>query len=243
MSQTHFGFQSVEERDKARRVRGVFDSVAPRYDLMNDLMSMGLHRAWKAYTVLAADLRPGQRVLDIAGGTGDLARAFARKVGSEGLVVHTDINASMLRVGRDRLLDAGVVLPTLVCDAEKLPFPPESFDRVSVGFGLRNMTHKDAALAEMHRVLRPGGKLLVLEFSKVAKPLEKAYDWYSFSILPRIGRLVARDEASYRYLAESIRMHPGQEELKAMMKKSGFGHVDYHNLTAGVAALHVAIKC
>jgi len=243
MSQTHFGFQSVEERDKARRVRGVFDSVAPRYDLMNDLMSMGLHRAWKAYTVLAADLRPGQRVLDIAGGTGDLARAFARKVGSEGLVVHTDINASMLRVGRDRLLDAGVVLPTLVCDAEKLPFRPESFDRVSVGFGLRNMTHKDAALAEMHRVLRPGGKLLVLEFSKVAKPLEKAYDWYSFSILPRIGRLVARDEASYRYLAESIRMHPGQEELKAMMKKSGFGHVDYHNLTAGVAALHVAIKC
>ena len=243
MSQTHFGFQSVEERDKARRVRGVFDSVAPRYDMMNDLMSMGLHRAWKAYTVLVADIRPGQRVLDIAGGTGDLAQAFARKVGSEGVVVHTDINASMLRVGRDRLLDAGVVLPTVVCDAEKLPFAPESFDRVSVGFGLRNMTHKDAALAEMHRVLRPGGKLLVLEFSKVAKPLEKAYDWYSFNILPRLGRLVARDEASYRYLAESIRMHPGQEELKAMMKKSGFGHVDYHNLTAGVAALHVAIKC
>ena len=243
MSQTHFGFQSVEERDKARHVRGVFDSVAPRYDLMNDLMSMGLHRAWKAYTVLAADIRPGQKVLDIAGGTGDLARAFARKVGSEGLVVHTDINASMLRVGRDRLLDAGLVLPTLVCDAEKLPFASESFDRVSVGFGLRNMTHKDAALAEMHRVLRPGGKLLVLEFSKVAKPLEKAYDWYSFNILPRLGRLVARDEASYRYLAESIRMHPGQDELKAMMKKSGFGHVDYHNLTAGVAALHVAIKC
>jgi demethylmenaquinone methyltransferase / 2-methoxy-6-polyprenyl-1,4-benzoquinol methylase len=243
MSQTHFGFQSVEERDKARRVRGVFDSVAPRYDLMNDLMSLGLHRAWKAYTVLAADLRAGQRVLDIAGGTGDLARAFARKVGSEGLVVHTDINAAMLRVGRDRLLDAGVVLPTVVCDAEKLPFASESFDRVSVGFGLRNMTHKDAALGEMHRVLRPGGKLLVLEFSKVARPLEKAYDWYSFNILPRIGRLVARDEASYRYLAESIRMHPGQEELKAMMKKCGFGHVDYHNLTVGVAALHVAIKC
>jgi demethylmenaquinone methyltransferase/2-methoxy-6-polyprenyl-1,4-benzoquinol methylase len=243
MSTTHFGFQSVEEREKARKVRGVFDSVAPRYDLMNDLMSLGLHRAWKAYAVLAADLRAGQRVLDIAGGTGDLAQAFARKVGSEGLVVHTDINASMLRVGRDRLLDAGVVLPTLVCDAEKLPFAPESFDRVSVSFGLRNMTHKDAALAEMHRVLRPGGKLLVLEFSKVARPLEKAYDWYSFNILPRIGRLVARDEASYRYLAESIRMHPGQEELKAMMKKSGFGHVDYHNLTAGVAALHVAIKC
>jgi demethylmenaquinone methyltransferase/2-methoxy-6-polyprenyl-1,4-benzoquinol methylase len=243
MSKTHFGFESVEEREKARRVRGVFDSVAPRYDMMNDLMSMGLHRAWKAYTVLVADVRPGQRVLDLAGGTGDLAQAFARKVGTGGLVVHTDINPSMLGVGRDRLLDAGLVLPTVVCDAEKLPFETESFDRVSVGFGLRNMTHKDRALAEMHRVLKPGGKLLVLEFSKVARPLEKAYEWYSFSVLPRLGRLVARDEASYRYLAESIRMHPGQEELKAMMKKSGFGHVDYHNLTAGVAALHVAIKC
>jgi demethylmenaquinone methyltransferase/2-methoxy-6-polyprenyl-1,4-benzoquinol methylase len=243
MTQTHFGFESVDEREKARRVRGVFDSVAPRYDMMNDLMSLGLHRAWKAYTVLVADIRPGARVLDLAGGTGDLAQAFARKAGSEGLVVHTDINPAMLRVGRDRLLDAGVVLPTVVCDAEKLPFEAESFDRVSVGFGLRNMTHKEAALAEMHRVLRPGGKLLVLEFSKVARPLEKAYDWYSFKVLPRLGRLVARDEASYRYLAESIRMHPGQEALKAMMKKSGFGHVDYHNLTAGVAALHVAIKC
>ena len=243
MSKTHFGFESVDERDKARRVRSVFDSVAPRYDLMNDLMSMGMHRAWKAYTVLVADVRPGQRVLDLAGGTGDLAQAFARKVGATGLVVHTDINPSMLSVGRDRLLDAGLVLPTVVCDAEKLPFETESFDRVTVGFGLRNMTHKDLALAEMHRVLRPGGKLLVLEFSKVARPLEKAYDWYSFSVLPRLGRLVAKDEASYRYLAESIRMHPGQEELKAMMKKSGFGHVDFHNLTGGVAALHVAIKC
>jgi demethylmenaquinone methyltransferase/2-methoxy-6-polyprenyl-1,4-benzoquinol methylase len=243
MSQTHFGFQSVDEREKARRVRGVFDSVAPRYDLMNDVMSLGLHRAWKAYTVLAADLRPGHRVLDIAGGTGDLAQAFARKVGASGQVIHTDINAAMLRVGRDRLLDAGLVLPTVVCDAEKLPFEPESFDRVSVSFGLRNMTHKDQALAEMQRVLKPGGKLLVLEFSRVARPLEKAYEWYSFNILPRLGRLVAGDEASYRYLAESIRMHPGQEELKAMMKKAGFGHVDYHNLSAGVAALHVAIKC
>ena len=243
MTQTHFGFQSVEEKEKAQRVRGVFDSVAPRYDVMNDLMSLGLHRAWKAYTVLVADVRPGHRVLDIAGGTGDLAQAFARKVGGGGLVVHTDINASMLRVGRDRLLDAGLVLPTAVCDAEKLPFEAECFDRVSVGFGLRNLTHKEIAMAEMQRVLRPGGKLLVLEFSKVARPLEKAYDWYSFSVLPRLGRLVARDEASYRYLAESIRMHPGQEELKAMMKASGFGHVDYHNLTAGVAALHVAIKC
>ena len=243
MSNTHFGFQTVDEREKAQRVRGVFDSVAPKYDVMNDLMSLGLHRAWKAYTVLVADIRPGQRVLDIAGGTGDLAQAFARKVGAEGLVVHTDINASMLSVGRDRLLDAGLVLPTVVCDAEKLPFEPESFDRVSVSFGLRNMTHKDQALAEMQRVLKPGGKLLVLEFSRVARPLEKAYEWYSFNILPRLGRLVAGDEASYRYLAESIRMHPGQEELKAMMKKAGFGHVDYHNLSAGVAALHVAIKC
>lgn len=243
MNDTHFGYQTVEEREKARRVRGVFDSVAPRYDLMNDLMSLGLHRAWKAYTVLVADVRPGHRVLDIAGGTGDLAQAFARKVGDSGLVVHTDINASMLGVGRNRLLDAGFVLPTVVCDAEKLPFPADSFDRVSVGFGLRNMTRKDQALAEMHRVLRRGGKLLVLEFSKVARPLEKAYDWYSFSILPRLGRMVAGDEASYRYLAESIRMHPGQQELKAMMKQSGFGHVDYHNLTGGVAALHVGIKC
>jgi demethylmenaquinone methyltransferase/2-methoxy-6-polyprenyl-1,4-benzoquinol methylase len=243
MSDTHFGFESVDEREKARRVRGVFDSVAPRYDVMNDLMSLGLHRAWKAYTVLVADVRPGHRVLDIAGGTGDLAQAFAKNPRPTGQVVHTDINASMLRVGRDRLLDAGVVLPTAVCDAEKLPFPAESFDRVSVGFGLRNMTHKDKALAEMQRVLKPGGKLLVLEFSRVARPLEKAYDWYSFSVLPRLGKLVAGDASSYRYLAESIRMHPGQEELKAMMKQGGFGHVDYHNLTGGVAALHVAIKC
>jgi demethylmenaquinone methyltransferase/2-methoxy-6-polyprenyl-1,4-benzoquinol methylase len=243
MGKTDFGFESVDEGEKARRVRGVFDSVAPRYDVMNDLMSLGLHRAWKAFTVLVADLRPGQRVLDIAGGTGDLAQAFARKVGPTGTVVHTDINAAMLRVGRDRLLDAGLVLPTAVCDAEALPFPTDHFDRVAVGFGLRNMTHKDRALAEMQRVLKPGGKLLVLEFSRVARPLEKAYEWYSFSVLPRLGRLVAGDEASYRYLAESIRMHPGQEELKALMKKGGFGHVDYHNLTGGVAALHVGIKC
>jgi demethylmenaquinone methyltransferase/2-methoxy-6-polyprenyl-1,4-benzoquinol methylase len=243
MSTTHFGFQSVDERDKARRVRGVFDSVAPRYDLMNDLMSAGLHRAWKAYTVLVANLQPGDQVLDIAGGTGDLALAFARKVGAAGRVVHTDINESMLRTGRDRLVDAGVSLPTLVCDAEKLPFATASFDLVSVAFGLRNMTHKDLALAEMNRVLKPRGKLLVLEFSKVAKPLEKAYDWYSFKVLPRLGKLVAGDDASYRYLAESIRMHPGQEELKALMKKGGFGHVDYHNLTGGVVALHVGIKC
>jgi demethylmenaquinone methyltransferase / 2-methoxy-6-polyprenyl-1,4-benzoquinol methylase len=243
MSSTHFGFESVDEREKARRVRGVFDSVAPRYDLMNDLMSMGLHRAWKAYTVLVANVQPGDHVLDIAGGTGDLALAFARKVGATGRVVHTDINEAMLRTGRDRLLDAGVALPTLVCDAEKLPFPTDRFDLVSVAFGLRNMTHKDAALAEMNRVLKPGGKLLVLEFSRVAKPLEKAYDWYSFKVLPQLGKWVAGDGESYRYLAESIRVHPGQDELKALMKKAGFGHVDYHNLTGGVVALHVGIKC
>jgi demethylmenaquinone methyltransferase/2-methoxy-6-polyprenyl-1,4-benzoquinol methylase len=243
MSQTHFGFESVDEKEKARRVRGVFDSVAPRYDVMNDLMSMGLHRAWKAYTVMVANVRPGGQVLDIAGGTGDLARAFAKQVGPSGRVVHTDINEAMLRTGRDRLIDEGLVLPTLVCDAEKLPFADAVFDAVSVAFGLRNMTHKEAALAEMNRVLKPGGKLLVLEFSKVAQPLAKAYDWYSFNVLPLLGRWVAGDEASYRYLAESIRMHPGQEELKAMMRGAGFGHVDYHNLTGGVVALHVGIKC
>jgi demethylmenaquinone methyltransferase/2-methoxy-6-polyprenyl-1,4-benzoquinol methylase len=243
MSQTHFGFESVDEQDKARRVRGVFDSVAPRYDVMNDIMSMGLHRAWKAYTVMVANAAPGMQVLDIAGGTGDLAMAFARKVGPTGRVVHTDINEQMLRTGRDRLIDAGIVLPTLVCDAEKLPFEDASFDIVSVAFGLRNMTHKDQALAEMARVLKDRGKLLVLEFSKVAPPAQKAYDWYSFNVLPLLGRWVAKDEASYRYLAESIRVHPGQEELKAMMRKCGFGHVDYHNLTGGVVALHVGIKC
>jgi demethylmenaquinone methyltransferase/2-methoxy-6-polyprenyl-1,4-benzoquinol methylase len=243
MSTTHFGFESVEETDKARRVRGVFDSVATRYDLMNDLMSAGLHRAWKAYTVMVANVGEGSKVLDIAGGTGDLALAFAKKVGATGEVVHTDINEAMLRTGRDRLLDAGVALPTLVCDAEKLPFPDEHFDVVTVAFGLRNMTHKDAALKEMNRVLKPRGKLLVLEFSKVAKPLQKVYDWYSFSVLPRLGKVVAGDDASYRYLAESIRMHPAQEELKTLMKEGGFGHVDYHNMTGGVVALHVGIKC
>ena len=243
MSSTHFGFESVDENDKARRVRGVFDSVASRYDVMNDLMSMGLHRAWKAYTVMVANVREGSKVLDIAGGTGDLALAFAKKVGSSGEVIHTDINEAMLRTGRDRLLDAGVVLPTMVCDAEKLPFPDNHFDVVTVAFGLRNMTHKDAAIREMNRVLKPRGKLLVLEFSQVAQPLRKAYDWYSFKVLPRLGRMVAGDADSYRYLAESIRMHPGQEELKTLMKEGGFGHVDYHNMTGGVVALHVGIKC
>lgn len=243
MTKTHFGYQSVDEAEKARRVRGVFDSVAPKYDLMNDLMSAGLHRAWKAYTVMVANLHPGDTVLDIAGGTGDLALAFAKKVGKTGQVVHTDINEAMLRTGRDRLVDAGVVLPTLVCDAEKLPFPDKHFDLVSVAFGLRNMTHKDVALSEMQRVLKTGGKLLVLEFSKVAAPLEKIYDWYSFNVLPTLGKLVAGDDSSYRYLAESIRMHPGQQELKTMLHTAGFGHVDFHNLTGGVAALHVGIKC
>ncbi|MEN9383984.1 MAG: hypothetical protein RL323_1127 [Pseudomonadota bacterium] len=243
MTQTHFGFKTVDERDKARHVRNVFDSVASNYDVMNDLMSAGLHRVWKRYAIAVANPRPGDRVLDIAGGTGDLDLAFAPRVAPNGVVVHTDINEAMLREGRDRLLDKGVVLPTLVCDAEKLPFPDGYFDIVTVAFGLRNMTHKDQALREMNRVLRPGGKLLVLEFSKVAKPLEKVYDWYSFNILPKIGKWVAKDEASYRYLAESIRMHPDQDALRAIMKSAGFGHVDVHNLTAGVTALHVGIKC
>jgi len=243
MNTTHFGYKTVDESEKSTHVKGVFDSVAPKYDVMNDLMSMGLHRLWKAYTVTVANLHEGDQVLDIAGGTGDLALAFAKKVGKSGRVFHTDINEAMLRTGRDRLVDAGVVLPTLVCDAEKLPFADQQFNLVSVAFGLRNMTHKDVALAEMNRVLKPGGKLLVLEFSKVAKPLEKAYDWYSFKILPKLGQLVAGDASSYQYLAESIRMHPGQEELKSLMKANGFGHVDYHNLSAGLVALHVGIKC
>ncbi|HTJ05886.1 MAG TPA: bifunctional demethylmenaquinone methyltransferase/2-methoxy-6-polyprenyl-1,4-benzoquinol methylase UbiE [Caldimonas sp.] len=243
MSDTHFGYSSVAEEAKAGRVRGVFDSVARRYDVMNDLMSLGLHRAWKAYTVAVARIRPGDIVLDVAGGTGDLARAFANRVGPRGLVVLSDINESMLQQGRDRLLDDGVIVPALLCDGEQLPFADATFDLVSVAFGLRNMTHKEKALAEMARVLKPGGRLLVLEFSKVAPPLAKAYDWYSFNVLPRVGRWVAGDADSYRYLAESIRVHPDQETLKAMMKTAGFGHVDVHNMSAGVVALHVGIKC
>ena len=243
MSDTHFGYSTVAEEAKAGRVRGVFDSVARRYDVMNDLMSLGLHRAWKAYTVAVARVRPGDVVLDVAGGTGDLARAFAGRVGARGLVVLSDVNEAMLHQGRDRLLDDGVIVPALLCDGEKLPFADATFDLVSVAFGLRNMTHKEHALAEMARVLKPGGRLLVLEFSKVAAPLARAYDWYSFSVLPRIGRWVAGDADSYRYLAESIRVHPDQEALKAMMKAAGFGHVDVHNMSAGVVALHVGIKC
>ncbi|CAN5786497.1 bifunctional demethylmenaquinone methyltransferase/2-methoxy-6-polyprenyl-1,4-benzoquinol methylase UbiE [soil metagenome] len=243
MTDTHFGFKTVDESEKAGRVRGVFDSVASKYDVMNDLMSMGLHRAWKAYAVTVANVCEGQKVLDIAGGTGDLARAFAKKVGPSGTVVHTDINEAMLSKGRDRLIDEGVMLPSAVCDAEMLPFADATFDLVTVAFGLRNMTHKERALAEMNRVLKPGARLLVLEFSKVAAPLEKAYDWYSFNVLPRIGKMVTGDADSYRYLAESIRMHPPQQVLKEMMKTAGFGHVDVHNMSAGVVALHVGIKC
>ena len=239
---THFGFQTVPENEKARKVAEVFHSVAANYDIMNDLMSGGLHRIWKAFTISRAAIRPGMRVLDIASGTGDLAKAFAKRAGGTGEVWMTDINDSMLRVGRDRLMDAGLVLPTTVCDAERLPFPDGYFDRVSVAFGLRNMTHKDRSLAEMTRVLKPGGKLLVLEFSRVAKPLAPVYDWYSFNVLPLMGKFVAKDEASYRYLAESIRMHPDQETLAGMMRDAGLDRVQFFNLTAGVAALHEGVK-
>ncbi len=239
---THFGFQQVPEDEKASKVAGVFDSVASRYDLMNDLMSGGLHRLWKRFTVETAQLRRGERVLDIAGGTGDLALLFKRQLGDDGEVWLTDINGSMLAVGRDRLLDAGVSLPLARCDAEKLPFPSGHFDVITVAFGLRNMTHKESALREMLRVLRPGGRLLVLEFSRVWKPLEPLYDVYSFRVLPWLGRLVAKDAGSYRYLAESIRMHPSQEELKTLMEQAGFSRVEYFNLTAGVVALHRGYK-
>ena len=237
-SQTHFGFSAVPEAEKAAKVAEVFHSVARRYDLMNDLMSAGLHRAWKAFTVEQAGLRAGMKVLDVAGGTADLARAFARRVGERGQVWLTDINASMLAVGRDRMIDEACLQPVVQCDAERLPFPQAYFDRVSVAFGLRNMTHKDRALAEMRRVLKPGGKLLVLEFSRVWEPLEKLYDAYSFQVLPRLGEKIAGDAASYRYLAESIRMHPDQDTLAGMMTEAGLGRVRYFNLSAGVVALH-----
>ncbi|HEU0290957.1 MAG TPA: bifunctional demethylmenaquinone methyltransferase/2-methoxy-6-polyprenyl-1,4-benzoquinol methylase UbiE [Burkholderiales bacterium] len=238
MKTTDFGYQNVPEDEKPRRVAGVFDSVASRYDLMNDLMSAGLHRLWKRFTVEASGVRPGERVLDIAGGTGDLARLFARRVGTQGEVVLTDINPAMLKLGRDRLLDGGVVAPVAQCDAEALPFARDHFDCVSVAFGLRNMTRKDEALAEMRRVLRPGGRLLVLEFSRIWGPLKPFYDAYSFGVLPRLGGLVAKDAAAYRYLAESIRVHPDQESLKRMMEHAGFERVEYFNLAAGAVALH-----
>jgi demethylmenaquinone methyltransferase / 2-methoxy-6-polyprenyl-1,4-benzoquinol methylase len=235
---THFGYQQVPEDEKAKRVGAVFRSVASNYDLMNDLMSMGMHRYWKRFTLEMSGARQGQQVLDVASGSGDLAAAFARRVGRTGRVVMTDINEAMLRVGRDKLLDRGIAPPLALCDAERLPFPDATFDLVSVAFGLRNMTHKDRALAEMARVTRPGGRVLVLEFSRPWKPLGPAYDAYSFSILPLLGKFVARDEAAYRYLAESIRMHPDQETLKAMMETAGLARVEYFNLTAGVVALH-----
>jgi len=239
METTHFGYEQVSPEEKARRVRGVFDSVTDKYDVMNDLMSFGLHRGWKRFTVELSGVRAGARVLDLAGGTGDLARLFARRVGPAGTVVHTDINGAMLAAGRDKLLDRGVALPTVQCNAEVLPFRDRAFDCVSIGFGLRNVTRKDRALAEMARVLAPGGAALVLEFSRIAAPLAPAYDWYSFTVLPALGRVVVNDAASYRYLAESIRVHPDQEALKALMERSGFDRVDYYNLVAGAVALHV----
>ncbi len=239
---THFGFETVDENEKAKRVAGVFTSVASKYDIMNDLMSVGLHRLWKRFAVGLANVREGQRVLDVAGGSGDLSRLFLKQVGSSGQVVLTDINNAMLRVGRDRLLDEGTATPTAQCDAEYLPFPDNYFDCVSIAFGLRNVTHKDAALREMQRVLKPGGRAIVLEFSKVAKPLAPFYDAYSFKLLPAMGKLIANDADSYRYLAESIRMHPGQEELKQMMVDAGLERVEYFNMTGGVVAVHRGYK-
>ena len=239
---THFGFERVREEEKSSRVRDVFKSVAPSYDLMNDLMSGGMHRLWKKFTVDLANVRPGEKVLDVATGSGDLALAFAPRAGSRGQVWQTDINEAMLRVGRDRLINAGHMLPNALCDAEKLPFASNSFDLVTVAFGLRNMTHKDQALAEMTRVLKPGGRLIVLEFSQVHDALKKAYDVYSFNILPVLGKYVAKDEASYRYLAESIRMHPDQDTLRTMMEAAGLSRVEYFNLSAGVVAVHKGVK-
>lgn len=242
MKTTDFGYQQVPQDEKSRRVAGVFDSVASRYDLMNDLMSAGLHRLWKRFAVAQSFVRPGARVLDVAGGTGDLARLFARRVGVHGEVILTDVNAAMLESGRDRLLDDGWVIPAVRCDGERLPFAPDRFDCVSVAFGLRNMTRKEAALAEMRRVLRPGGRLLVLEFSRIWRPLAPLYDAYSFQVLPRLGKLVANDADAYRYLAESVRVHPDQDELKRMMEQAGLERVEYFNLSAGVVALHRGYK-
>jgi demethylmenaquinone methyltransferase/2-methoxy-6-polyprenyl-1,4-benzoquinol methylase len=240
---THFGFKTVEEAEKQQKVGEVFHSVASKYDVMNDVMSAGMHRTWKRFAVDISGVKSGDKVLDIAGGSGDLSKLFAKKVGTTGSVTLTDINASMLAVGRDRMIDAGLSVPAMQCNAEKLPFADNTFDCVIVAFGLRNMTHKDIALKEMQRVLKVGGRLLVLEFSKVWQPLEKAYDFYSFKFLPFMGKLIAKDADSYQYLAESIRMHPDQETLKQMMLDAGLSRVDYYNLSAGIVALHKGTKC
>ena len=239
---THFGYRDVAEKDKAKKVAGVFSSVANRYDIMNDLMSAGLHRLWKRFAVEMSAVRKGGRVLDVAGGTGDLSSLFASRVGESGEVWLTDINRAMLERGRDRLIDAGRLMPALQCDAERLPLPDDYFDCAIVGFGLRNMTHKDRALAEMLRVVRTGGRVLVLEFSQVWQPLRPAYDAFSFRLLPLLGKLVTGDSDSYRYLVESIRKHPDQEELKQILEQAGCARVEYYNLTAGVVALHVGHK-
>jgi demethylmenaquinone methyltransferase/2-methoxy-6-polyprenyl-1,4-benzoquinol methylase len=242
---THFGFETINAREKAQRVRAVFDSVATRYDLMNDLMSFGIHRLWKRFAVELAGIRRGQKILDLASGTGDLAARFAGLVGPEGLVVMTDINAAMLNQGRVRMADAGLVgnVAYTQVNAERIPFPDHSFDCITIAFGLRNVTDKQQALNEMARVLRPGGRVLVLEFSHPqGKPLQSIYDIYSFKLLPKIGKMVANDEASYRYLAESIRMHPDQETLKGMMEQAGLERCDYHNLSGGIVAVHRGFK-
>lgn len=241
-NKTHFGFKTVEEDKKSNLVADVFHSVASKYDIMNDVMSFGLHRIWKQFTFYTSEVKKGNKVLDIAGGTGDITKGFKNIVGETGEVWHTDINSSMLKTGRDRLLDEGILTPQCLCDAEKLPFPNNYFDAVCVSFGLRNMTHKDEALKEMYRVLKPGGVLMVLEFSKIHKPFEKLYDLYSFKLLPMMGKLIANDSDSYQYLAESIRMHPDQETLKQMIYDAGFSTVKYHNLTFGVTALHKGYK-
>jgi demethylmenaquinone methyltransferase/2-methoxy-6-polyprenyl-1,4-benzoquinol methylase len=241
---THFGFQQVPVAEKAQRVRDVFDSVATEYDLMNDVMSLGIHRLWKRLAIGMANIQPGQHVLDLAGGTGDLVLLIAPKVGPQGRVVLSDINNAMIRTGRARLLDKGIAgnVEYIQADAERLPFPDNSFDCITMAFGLRNVTHKQTALDSMYRVLKPGGRLLILEFSRPAALLRPAYDFYSFSILPRLGELIARDAASYRYLAESIRMHPDQKTLVGMLESAGFERCDYHNLTGGIVAIHRGYK-
>jgi demethylmenaquinone methyltransferase/2-methoxy-6-polyprenyl-1,4-benzoquinol methylase len=242
MAQTHFGFEKVEETQKAEKVAGVFHSVASNYDLMNDLMSMGLHRIWKMFTIASANVLPGHKVLDIAGGTGDLAQAFSKKAGKSGEVWLSDINSSMLKVGRDRLTDQGTIIPCAQLDAEHIPFRNNHFDLVTVSFGLRNMTHKEIALQEMCRVTKPGGKSMVLEFSQPIEALKPIYDIYSFKVLPWLGKKIAGDAQSYQYLAESIRMHPDQETLKQMMLDAGFDQVEVHRMSGGIVALHIGYK-